>query len=528
MVVHCKGHPQICFYWYNPVDVLFIPGCSTDLNVVVLIGLLKWRLGMKRCEIQLFLQGKGMYLSTGVISNRSLDFLLLFKQFHEGNGDKLRVLFARQKGVILHVDGTFRSGGMVVYVLQDDCSEIVVDASLIPSEAEEHVTHIFSDFKERYGSPLGVVRDMAEGPASGVSKVFPGAFQQICQVHFIRVFEKDLISDLHKTLKGLIVKHKFTSGLKVLRGDGTVVDDIASLQRRWVHVIVDYLVYPLDGRVKWLSRSISYYEQYRRVKEVTVLVRRIILCNAGHNFICREVMELNICLLSILEDPKITHMGYLLQKTMGWLNDLRNHLRVTRENHLKDFSQGEISLEDCKKNIRKKLAEILQESRELGEKYEQIASKINKGFESHWDELFVPDPLVDGKRITFRRHNNSLESSHRRIRKAIRERTGRGETNREMEQFGDLIAILSNLWNKTYQKEILSDVKNLAVSLSPFVKDLPKLRKEYHEVRAGPEIPIPDDKRMDVLQEFVETLESGKSYDELQSLLKKILYVKNI
>ena len=93
-----------------------------------------------------------------------------------------------------------------------------------------------------------------------------------------------------------------------------------------------------------------------------------------------------------------------------------------------------------------------------------------------------------------------LESSHRRIRKAIRERTGRGETNREMEQFGDLIAILSNLWNKTYQKEILSDVKDLAVSLSPFVKDLPELRKEYHRARAGPEIPIPDDKRMDVLQ----------------------------
>ena len=68
-------------------------------------------------------------------------------------------------------------------------------------------------------------------------------------------------------------------------------------------------------------------------------------------------------------------------------------------------------------------------------------------------------------------------------RKSIRERTGRSETNREMEQFGDLLAILSNLWNETYQKEILFDIENIGRSLSPFVKDLPRLRKEYREIR---------------------------------------------
>lgn len=483
---------------------------------------------MKRCEIQKFLRAKDIYLSTGAISNRSLDFLLLFKQLHKEKNGRIKAMFDRQKGMILHVDGTFRSGGKVIYVLQDDSSEIVVAASLITSEAEEHVTPILSDFEKAYGSPLVVVRDMAEGPALSISKVFPSASQQICQVHFIRNLEKDLITDLHKTLKGLIVKHRFTSGLKVLRGDGNKPDDIKSLQQRWVHVTVDYLLHPIGKCVKWISRPISYYVQYCRVKEVSVLVRRIILWNAGHNFICCEVMELDKCLRSILEDSKITQSSHLLQRTMEWLDDLCDHLRITRENHLKDSLPRETSLEDCKKEIRKKLAEILQEGGERGGKYKEIASKINDGFESHWDELFVPDPIVDGEKISFRRHNNGLESSHRKIRKAIRERTGRGETNREMEQFGDLMAILSNLWNKTYQKEILSDVNDLAVSLSPFVNDLPELRKEYHELRRGPEIPIPDYKRMDVLEEFVETLESGKMHDELFSLLENILNVENI
>ena len=130
------------------------------------------------------------------------------------------------------------------------------------------------------------------------------------------------------------------------------------------------------------------------------------------------------------------------------------------------------------------------------------------------------------KKVAFRRHNNWLESNHRRTRKAIRERTGRSETNSEMEQFGDLLAILSNLWNPTYQKEILHDVKDLGYSLGPFIKDLPKLRKEYHETRKGPEIPIADEKRMVILEDFIHVLESAKSSDELVVTIQSILGVE--
>jgi len=163
------------------------------------------------------------------------------------------------------------------------------------------------------------------------------------------------------------------------------------------------------------------------------------------------------------------------------------------------------------------------ESRKLGKQYQQIASTINKAFKSHWDELFVPDPIIDGKKVPFRRHNNGLESSHRRIRKGIRERTGKSETNRDMEQFGDLLAILSNLWNEVYQKEILCDMGDLGCSLGMFVKDLPRLRKEYRGVRKGPTVPIADMKRISVLESFVEVLESDNQSSELISVLQSIL-----
>ena len=127
------------------------------------------------------------------------------------------------------------------------------------------------------------------------------------------------------------------------------------------------------------------------------------------------------------------------------------------------------------------------------------------------------------KKVPFRRHNNGLESNHRRIRKGIRERTGKSETNREMEQFGDLLAILSKLCNEVFLKEILYDVGDLGCSLSMFLKDIPGLRKEYREIRRGPTVPIADMRRIDVLESFVEVLESDNQSSELISILQSIL-----
>ena len=115
------------------------------------------------------------------------------------------------------------------------------------------------------------------------------------------------------------------------------------------------------------------------------------------------------------------------------------------------------------------------------------------------------------------------KSSHRRARKAIRERTGRAETNREMEQFGDLLAILSNLWNEIYNKEIMDDCVDFGHALSSFMKDLPMLRKEYRKIRRGPAIQIADTKRMCILEDFIKVLESANQSSELIATLQSIL-----
>ncbi len=52
--------------------------------------------------------------------------------------------------MILHMDGTHRSGGRVVFVLQEGIENIVINADLIPSEAENHIEPILSDFKKSF------------------------------------------------------------------------------------------------------------------------------------------------------------------------------------------------------------------------------------------------------------------------------------------------------------------------------------------------------------------------------------------
>src|SRR4030066_1736045 len=239
-------------------------------------------------------------------------------------------------------------------------------------------------------------------------------------------------------------------------------------------------------------------------------------------------MKLHESLKSVLEDSRVLDYFSILEKILQlqWLDELRDNLRITRQNNLKDSKPIDVEPGKILIKIKGVLFKIRMESWKLDKQYQRIASTIIDAFESHWEELFVPDPVVNGRKISFRRHNNGLESSHRRTRKAIRERTGKSETNKEMEQFGDLLAILSNFWNETYQKEILQDVVYIGRSLSPFVKDLPILRNEYRETRRGDSIPIDDEERLSVLENFIEIFETNELDSVLISSLQSILGLK--
>ncbi len=82
-------------------------------------------------------------------------------------------------------------------------------------------------------------------------------------------------------------------------------DETNKLQGLWVHIAVDYLLNPIERRVKLISRTISYFVQYSGIKEVCDLVRRLVSCNASNNFIYKPLMELYACLRSVLDYTEV-------------------------------------------------------------------------------------------------------------------------------------------------------------------------------------------------------------------------------
>ncbi len=83
---------------------------------------------------------------------------------------------------------------------------------------------------------------------------------------------------------------------------------------------------------------------------------------------------------------------------MQWLDELCYNLRITRKTDLKDCLPTDVDIDGVLTQIRKVLVEIRVEGRNLGGKYLRIASAISDAFKSHWDELYITDPIIDGKK----------------------------------------------------------------------------------------------------------------------------------
>jgi len=516
-VVACPDHPDLRMSSDAASGAALRTIGLVDMGVEALIGLLHWHLGMKRSGIETFLRAHDIRLSTGTVSNRALDFLLLFAQLHRARSHRLRTVFERRGGYVLHVDGTFRTGGRVTFVLQEDRNGLILDAGLIEFEGGEPVRSMLASCKERFGTPLVVVRDGSEHLAQAISLVFPDVPQQLCQPHFLRSTEEALLADAHAELKSCLLKHRLSRNLKCLRvpHDDTG-RELRDLERLFVHIVVDHLFHPLKHQSKWLCSPLPYYFQYERIKQVAPLVERLVRCNASRSFVCAPLMDLDRHLRGVMEDHAIRDVFFLMHRTIRWMDEARQVLRISRETHLKDARPDGHALWETEAQLRCVLSRMVEQGRGMGGKYERAALALRDAFEGHWQELFVPVPVVKGRSFNFRRHNNALETAHRRTRKSIRERTGREQTRMEMEQHGDLLAILSNLQNPVYQALALGDVVDLGESLAEFIPELPRLRSEYRLARAGPERPVPDDDRLTVMRNFVQILES--SQDDLAIL----------
>jgi len=277
-------------------------------------------------------------------------------------------------------------------------------------------------------------------------------------------------------------------------------------ERKWVALAIEYLLWPREIPSGY-PFVLPYFEIMNRALETSGLIRRIVRWNAKHNLAVRAVLDLSEKLKGLTATHELQMQYYHITRIYGWFEDVRKDLGVSR--HLSGNGQKAkpTDAKEVKERLKKTLTRIETEGREMGGDLQAAAGKIVGEIRGHWDELIVEVKDKSGNTVKILRHKGIEELGHRWSRMHTRRRTGRSRTTKEMAKYGALLAVLSNLENEKYVKEVMSDVKDFVYEMQNIapgeIKEAKKLIKPHQQkllVRS-------DKKRAVLLQEFVEILE---------------------
>ena len=200
----CPIHKKESKVRCDILDNLAPNGRKYGIDLVLAIGLLRWGLCLQRDQVNGYLQRRGIKISTGMISYLSIDFLLLVKQIHLNGKESLENWFHKNGGMIIHADATDEKGGNTLFQIKESRTGITLYSESMISERAEYLTPVLFDFKEHYGMPLAIVRDMGSAIIRSCNAVFPEIPNQICHYHFINALGKRIYKDIFDELKSEI------------------------------------------------------------------------------------------------------------------------------------------------------------------------------------------------------------------------------------------------------------------------------------------------------------------------------------
>ena len=163
--------------------------------------------------------------------------------------------------------------------------------------------------------------------------------------------------------------------------------------------------------------------------------------------------------------------------------------------------------------LKKTILKIRDEGRKLGGEYIAISRKICENCENHMEELFVKVMNKKGDEIKIVRNNGIEELNHRWSRMHIRRRTGRSRTTKEMEKYGALLAVFSNIENKDFINKVLNDVLDFVREMQNITEG--EIQKARKLIRTFPQCPLirSDARRPTILKEFVKII--GDEIDDI-------------
>ncbi|TAN38229.1 MAG: hypothetical protein EPN24_05915 [Candidatus Methanoperedens sp.] len=478
--------------------------------MVIAIGFLRWLFNYQREEIQLLLESRGINISTGEISNLSEEFLLRFYVLHKKHYSQTKEIFEKNGGYVLHLDGSAESGDEMTFTAKEGITGFTIDSWIMPSESSEYIKPFLVFIREKYGKPLAVVRDMSEQIKISVSEVFPGVSQQVCHYHFVRNLGDIIFKHLYQEFRRDILKTNALArilALKKICMDGiSSQDGIVIAEHHWVMLGIEYVLYPREKKSDY-PFVLPYLEVMNRLMEVLDMLKKIVMWNARHNIGVKVVLKFEGYLQKLAETTEVKELHSKIKVIWGWFEKIRKVLRVSREFSTNEQDVPPTKANEVKLEFNEVLMKIRTEGRKLGDKYEEISKRIFQNCHDHMDELFVEVKDIHGGEIRIIRNNGIEELNHRWSRMHIRRRTGRSRTTMEMEMYGALLAVFSNIENEEYIKTVLDDVKDFAKDMQDITEE--ELLDARKLIRTFPQSPLirSDAERPGILQNFIKLID---------------------
>lgn len=192
---------------------LALPYSEYGLDVLALVGALRYIEHRSIPEIHLVLQERGVEISERAVTNLLYRYEELLS-LRLTDASRLRDKLRAQGRVILALDGLQPDvGHEVLWVLRDVLSSEVLLARALLGSGEAELTPLLQEVQQALGDSIPIVGVISDGQRSirnAVAAVFPGVPHQLCQFHFLReaarpVFEADRHAKvaLKKELRGV-------------------------------------------------------------------------------------------------------------------------------------------------------------------------------------------------------------------------------------------------------------------------------------------------------------------------------------
>ena len=170
-----------------------LPHHEFGLDVVALVGRLRYTEHRSVPEIRTHLVGRGLVISERTVTN-------LLDRYDEllavvlTDDRRLKKILAAQEQVILALDGLQPDvGHEVLWVIRDVLSGEILLARSLLSARQKELSELLRQVRDACGVPVtGIVSDGQHSIRNAVAEVFPGVPHQLCQFHFLREAAKPI------------------------------------------------------------------------------------------------------------------------------------------------------------------------------------------------------------------------------------------------------------------------------------------------------------------------------------------------